>query len=307
MDIRLGQSYSFSQLGQRGNQEDSRYPDCDISDERQRFFVVCDGVGGNAKGEVASKTVCESIGKSLAEKDLSNLVFDNRMFSVVLDAAYDALDNASDSSNEGMATTLTFVCFHKGGCTMAHIGDSRIYHIRPDKGILYRSDDHSLVNSMVHSGLISPEDAVNHPQSNIITRCMESVAADQNRAMATVTVTTDIEAGDYFFLCSDGVLHCISDEILVEILSKKTNNEDKMLIIATDCCESSDNNTAILIPILEVCKENKIYTNDIKEENSNITLRMDAKQQVSTEVVSIQKVKHQNGIFQKVKRLFFPK
>ena len=61
MEIKLAQAYSFCQLGQRKNQEDARCPNTDVIDEKQRFFVVCDGVGGSEKGEVASSTVCHSI------------------------------------------------------------------------------------------------------------------------------------------------------------------------------------------------------------------------------------------------------
>ena len=62
----MNQPYSFTQLGRRTNQEDSRYPDCDTPKDPQPFFVVCDGVGGNEKGEVASRTVCDAFGKALA-------------------------------------------------------------------------------------------------------------------------------------------------------------------------------------------------------------------------------------------------
>ena len=102
-----------------------------------------------------------------------------------------------------MGTTMTFVCFHQGGCMMAHIGDSRIYQVRPGQGIVYRSEDHSLVNSMVRAGVISPEQSIDHPQSNVITRCMEPKDPDRDRCMATVVSTTDVRRGDYFLLCTD--------------------------------------------------------------------------------------------------------
>ncbi len=308
MKTHLGQAYSFRQMGQRANQEDSRFPDLDIPDKGQRFFVVCDGVGGSAKGEVASGIVCSSFGKSLRGTDWADSVLDNDTFGLALDAAYDALDEASDSSNAGMATTLTFVCVHRGGCTMAHIGDSRIYHVRPGKGILYRSDDHSLVNSMVHSGLITPEEAVNHPQSNVITRCMEAVEEDRNRSMATVTVTTDIQAGDYFFLCSDGVLHCISDDDLVKILERETGDEEKLTVIAERSAESTDNNTAILIPVISVEEEEGENADEDPESGDSgdapsVTHRMTGGRQVTTEVASLQKPMKSSRIVRAFKRI----
>ena len=78
MEIKLAQAYSFCQLGQRKNQEDARWPNTDIIDEKQRFFVVCDGVGGSEKGEVASSTVCHSIQEALSHVDLSAMLFTNQ-------------------------------------------------------------------------------------------------------------------------------------------------------------------------------------------------------------------------------------
>lgn len=252
MKITLGQAYSFHQQGQRDNQEDSRFPDSDKPSASQRFFVVCDGVGGSEKGEVASRTVCSAIGKAMNDVYLDEN-FISSDFSRVLDAAYDALDRISDSHNQDMATTLTFACFHEGGCTLAHIGDSRIYHFRRGKGIIYRSEDHSLINSMVHNGMITPDEAVDSPQKNVITRYMEPVDSDQNRCMATVLNTKDICKGDYILLCTDGVYGQIADDEIADILLDTTMSDDiKISTIAQMCNDSDDNNTAILIPIVNV-------------------------------------------------------
>ena len=251
MDIILGQAYSFLQRGQRDNQEDARWPDCDSPDTGQRFFVVCDGVGGSEKGEEASATVCHAFAKALGGYDFTRN-FTNADFSHALDKAYDALDQKAKQGQRDMATTLTFAAFHAGGAMLVHIGDSRIYQIRPSQGIIYRSDDHSLVNQMVHSGIITPEEAETHPQRNVITRCMEPVSEDQSRCMATAMRTTDVKAGDYFLLCTDGVLHQVSDAQLVELLVQDVPDEQKIRELATKSENSSDNNTAYLIPVLAV-------------------------------------------------------
>lgn len=251
MNIELYQAYSFCQQGQRDYQEDSRFPDAEMPNPGQRFFVVCDGVGGCDKGEIASQTVCESFGKSMKEQNLAH-DFTNESFAHVLDRAYNALDSKANDENREMATTLTFVCFHEGGCTMAHIGDSRIYQIRPSEGVLYRSDDHSMVNSMVHNGVLTPEQGINHSQGNVITRYMEPTDSAQDRCMATVMRTKDIQAGDYFFLCSDGVLKCVSDDELMDILSTDDSDERKMQKIAQMSQDSEDNNTAYLIRVRKV-------------------------------------------------------
>lgn len=250
MNIKKLQALEFSQTGGRDSQQDAFWPHSSAGGN-QRVFLVCDGVGGGSYGEVASRTVCRVMGRALQQYDFTLSRLDNSRLAEALGQAYAALDEKAVRYGRDMATTLTLICVHSGGCTMAHIGDSRIYHIRPSQGILYRSDDHSLVNSMVHAGVITPQQALNHPQSNVITRFMGPVNADRPRCMATVATTTDVQTGDYFLLCSDGVLHCVSDEQLVERLSTPEPDSEKLDTIARLSASSPDNNTAILVHILQ--------------------------------------------------------
>lgn len=304
MDIRLDQAYSFHQTGLRDNQEDSRFPDMDSPNPKQRFFIVCDGVGGCDKGEVASQTVCEAFGKALKQTDFES-DFSNKNFGQALDAAYNALDGKANDENRDMGTTLTFVCFHKKGCTMAHIGDSRIYQIRPSEGIIYRSDDHSMVNMMVHNGALTPEQAIDHPQSNVITRYMEPVTSGEERCMATVMRTIDIEAGDYFFLCTDGVLHKVSDDELVNIMCGDQSNQAKMQKIADMSKDSEDNNTAYLIPVADVVKD--VDTDEdleIQDGDTHRTKKIKVASQKMEEVESMKASPTKGCLLSKLKNLF---
>ena len=300
MNIQLRQARAFCQSGRRSNQEDAYYPNADIIPATQRFFVVCDGVGGSESGEVASQTVCQAMADAMSEFNASN-DFTNDDFRSVLDAAYNALDRKATPHYKEMATTMTFVCFHGRGCTMAHIGDSRIYHFRKGKGILYRSDDHSLVNAMVHNGMLTPEKAVNNPQKNVITRYMEAVDADQNRCMATVMRTQDIFANDYFLLCTDGVYNKISDEEMMGILfNQDTDDDKKVKTIAKRCKDSDDNNTAILISIADV--EPDVVPID-SFQGSEGTKKLPFERKGTEEIESVQQPKG-NGLVNWVKRIF---
>lgn len=239
-------------MGKRDNQEDSLYPRQPMSRPGQKFFVVCDGVGGSEDGELASSIVAAHIGKKLSKMNLNEVFNDEKMLEV-LDDAYIALDNAATDDNRDMGTTLTMLCFHAGGCVMAHIGDSRIYQIRPHQGIIYRSDDHSLVNQLLRAGHITAEEAINHPQSNVITRCMSPTFPDQRRSMATVYYTSDVREDDVFVLCSDGVLHCITDDELVQLLlDPAMSDSEKVAELARICVHSSDNNTAWVVRVDDV-------------------------------------------------------
>lgn len=263
MEILLKQPYSFCQKGRRSNQEDARFPDDDSPQGVKPAFVVCDGVGGQDKGEVASRTVADAIGDYMDNVDLTK-PFDASDFSKVLEYVYIRLNKVMGHDNREMATTMTFVCFHGNGVFCAHMGDSRIYHIRPGVGILYQSEDHSLVNALVHSGNITPEEAINHPQSNVITRCIGYVEKGIEKPSATTMQIEDVEDGDYFFLCSDGVLHKVDDSNLYNILSSDNSDKDKIEQIADLSKGSSDNNTAYLI-----CVEKVINANENKDDADN--------------------------------------
>jgi len=297
MKIYTKHAYSFHQLGEREGQEDARYPDSDEIAEQAPCYVVCDGVGGNEAGEVASQTVCEAFGRCFEHFDGLKEEFAIEDFTSVLDEAYNALDkiSRSDSKFQQMATTLTFLCLHKGGALVAHIGDSRIYHIRPDAGILYRSSDHSLVNAMVHSGDITPDEAENHPKSNYITRSMSPGIGGQARGCASVLQIADVKKGDYFFLCTDGVLHCCNDDTLLDILSSNIPDEMKMNDLARRCYFSTDNNTAILVGIKEVIDDGP-ETNEADVAEWTRTKIIDLKDRCP-EIVEVESIRPLRGSF----------
>ena len=300
MQIKLSQAYSFCQQGQRDNQEDARFPNVDQASVKQRFFVVCDGVGGCDKGELASRIVSSTFGEALSAFDF-NRDFSNADFRMALDQAFDALDDAAQKGNGDMATTLTFAAFHAAGATLAHIGDSRIYQIRPRQGIVYRSDDHSLVNQMVHSGIITPEEAEHHPQRNVITRCMEPVSEDQARSMATVFQTTDIQKNDYFLLCTDGVLHCLTDDQLVDLLATDQTDEQKIHLMAQMCEDSSDNNTAYLIRIEDVTG---VEEDEDMQQQTSTTRKNNHAHQILSEIESVKTTTKRKGCFDWLRKIF---
>lgn len=301
MRIEIGQPCSFKQLGKRNNQEDSRFPDNDTPQQCAPFFLVCDGVGGCDKGEVASSIVCDTFANELSKVDWE-YEFTIEDFQKVFTKAFNNVEKASTGERKGMATTLTFVCFHAAGCMAAHIGDSRIYHVRPNVGIMYRSDDHSLVNALVHSGNLTPDAAINHPDDNIITRYIGAAPNGEDRSKATVIQIKDIEVGDYFFLCSDGVLKCVEDKKLVDILSSDVSDEDKMRGIAHLSKNSDDNNTAYLIPIIEVEKEPTM--DYVSSSTGSTTYRIEVPVNIASEVSPDAKATFGSKILSFVNRLF---
>lgn len=254
------EAYSIKELGQRANQEDSMFPEMGNATNNDRLFILCDGMGGHEKGEVASQTVCEAMGESVMKQcpDAEGVFTDDMLLRALSDAL-DALDKKDDGSEKKMGTTMTFLKLHKDGATIAHIGDSRVYHIRSgatagDTKILFQTCDHSLVNDLVKSGNLTPEEAKNFERKNVITRAMQPNL--ERRPRADIYHTDDIKAGDYFMLCSDGILEQMEDENIRFIFSGESPNiatdADRVEMIRKVTADNKDNHTAFIIHISEV-------------------------------------------------------
>ena len=246
-------AYNLQELGQRTNQEDSLFPALGRSTSDDRLFVLCDGMGGHEKGEVASAKVCATLSRVILSAWHPGEVLSDELFLQALSAAYDALDAKDNGEERKMGTTLTFLCLHAGGATVAHIGDSRIYQLRPASKnsparIVFRTQDHSLVNDLVKIGEITEEEAKHHPQKNVITRAMQP--CQEHRAKADIAHLTDILPGDYFYMCSDGMLEEASDENILNIITKpNATDEQKLEMLRNVTEENKDNHTAHLIHI----------------------------------------------------------
>lgn len=252
MKIVTGKPLSLNETGKRPRQEDYIMPGdtCDSDD----CFIVCDGLGGHGHGDIASRIVAESLYASLSGAP----AVDKEAVNAAVTAAYDALDiAAAENDIADMGTTMTTLCLTGEGYVAAHIGDSRIYHIRPslypDGCILYKSWDHSLVNMLVKLGEITEEEAENSNEKNVLFKAVK-YGKGAERNLPTVHTSPDVLPGDYFFLCSDGVWGCTGDSLLSAIISDSTlSDEDKITRIRELCAEYSDDNyTCWLIPIADI-------------------------------------------------------
>lgn len=254
MQIRLDFSQCIYEKGFRDTQEDSLYPLYNNLTTDNYFYIVCDGMGGHEHGEIASSTICEGMSQYILSHYDKSKEFTDEDFNHALDAAIEALD-AKDTSNalNRMGTTLAFLCFHPGGCFVAHIGDSRIYHIRPAvlNPILYVSHDHSLVYELYEKGVISYDEMKSSAQRNIITRAI--IAHDMNRVSADIKNITDIQAGDYFYLCSDGMFENMEDDKLLRIIcEKRFNDEQRCRALLAASHYSRDNHSAFLLHVKSI-------------------------------------------------------
>ncbi|MBQ7886042.1 MAG: Stp1/IreP family PP2C-type Ser/Thr phosphatase [Clostridia bacterium] len=185
--------------------------------EKRGIYVVADGMGGHLAGEVASAMAIDAI-KHMAEKhDIASIA----VLREAVVAAHEAIcARARENTNcSGMGTTLS--AMWRGGHYMyiAHVGDSRIYRFR--RGALEQiTQDHSLVEELVRAGIISREEARNHPRRNIITRALGTQGENAPDLLAA-----DMEKGDLWLLCTDGLSSMISDEEIARVLGGKESLE----------------------------------------------------------------------------------
>jgi len=252
MEITLERPFAATEKGKRKNNEDFIYPLSELVNPAQRLFIVCDGVGGAEKGEVASALACDSFqtffNTFLDEGDPSE-DFINRAVHYT-ESRFDEYITQHPEA-KGMATTMTLLYVGVSRITIAHIGDSRIYQFREGR-IINVTDDHSLVNSWVKLGIVAKSEAAVHPQKNVITR---AISGAENSVCADVAFITDVQEKDVFFMCTDGVTESYSDEDFRNLFQPGMNAESIKDEIVEHCTEESkDNFSFYIIPIQSIQK-----------------------------------------------------
>lgn len=258
MNITLGKPLAVSDKGRRGNNEDSIFPLSEIVSSADRLYMVCDGVGGASRGEVASSMACDVINSFFCTflKGDPDVDFVNKAVQYV-ETCFDTYTSDYPEAI-GMATTLALAYIMPSAVLIAHIGDSRIYHLRKGK-ILYRTEDHSLVNSWLKLGLITQEEAINHPKKNVILRAIQG---KKRPTEAEVYIITDVQAGDIFLLCSDGVVESFTDDELESLFSTRCPLENYKEILVEKCLQKSrDNFSFYLLPVESVVKTENLKQN----------------------------------------------
>ena len=302
MKISIYPPLFIHEIGQRHNQEDS------IAQWDNRLFVLCDGMGGHEKGEVASQTVCQSLVRWF-EQNIQEVSFTDDQLCDALEYAYTELDKYDDGGPRKMGTTLTLLYLHNKGVTVAHIGDSRIYHIRPsmhNEGILYQSRDHSLVFDLFQAGEISYDEMATFPQKNIVTRAM--TPGLDNRMKPDIIHITDILPDDYFFLCSDGMLEQMDrdNKLLLALFTSHAPDTLKRDQFISETLNNQDNHSAWIIHIKDIIREK----GDERLVNEETTARCNAiniiPKVIATnedDVVVVHEVKKTKPLLQRMKEI----
>lgn len=237
------------------------------------LLVVADGMGGTNAGEVASAIAIETIQQKFSQEELAKFfadkgsipekAFSEFMANVVKVADLNITNRSkTDSSTQGMGTTVVILWVVGEKAYISWCGDSRCYVFNAETGISRLSKDHSYVQELVDAGKLDPENAFDHPYSNIITRCLGD---KENRANPDFR-SYAYRDGDIFLLCSDGLCGlCTDEEIMQTMLNHKESLADckKSLIEAALNAGGYDNVTITLCQIaIENKSEEKEITSD---------------------------------------------
>jgi len=234
------------QKGKRATQEDSFHIDA-----QNRFFIICDGVGGQENGKQASSLVTKAATQWI-EEQYDQISRDTNWAGLASHISQQLRESAKKQRlDSNMGSTAVIAIRKSNSWHILHAGDSRCYYIPSSGQKIWKTKDHSLVQELFDSGIIKSEkEMASHPKRNVITRAFHLEEHEQQTKLAYHHIP-DTQKGDILFLCSDGILEAFpEDGIAQTFLNLGGKLDDALEYIATQCKEKvSDNYTAIGVKV----------------------------------------------------------
>jgi protein phosphatase len=211
------------------------------------LFVVADGMGGHAAGEVASEMAVQTLERELnAIRNLDDRGAADRVSDALKMANRNIHDRTiTEVDKQGMGTTASVLLVSGMRYMIGQVGDSRVYLLR-DGALQQLTKDHSYVQEQVDAGFLTPEQARYHPYSNVITRCVGASPEVQPDIYSGET-----KIGDLFLVASDGLTGMVDDRRLQMLLMSRAEPERKVrdLIAEANGRGGLDNITAIVVQV----------------------------------------------------------
>ena len=205
--------------------------------------VVCDGLGGNKAGDIASKLAVQAISKTFTT--LKGAEYLERIRFSILEANKIVIDESNkDFDRKGMATTVEVLFLKDDNAYWGHVGDSRIYYLKNNK-LKQLSKDHSLVQKLIDEGYLTLKEAENHPNKNIIMRAL----GDSNSLEVDLSkIKINPDDPGKFFVCTDGVTTVVNDSELEKLLENKNIHYiSEMIANLVEKRGAPDNYTFVII------------------------------------------------------------
>src|SRR4030088_1691960 len=228
----------------RSGNEDNYFAE---SDERRGIFVVADGMGGHAAGEVASEMAVQIVARHLLTiTSVLEPTAQEKLAQSLRDANHAIYERMmAEVDKQVMGTTASVLALSDNQFLIGQIGDSRVYLLR-DGALTQLTKDHSYVQEQVDAGLLTPEQARYHPYSNVITRCVgagQDVEPDIYRG--------EVRPGDLYLVASDGLTGMVDDRRLAQLLGSRAEPERKVqaLISEANGRGGLDNITPIIVHV----------------------------------------------------------
>ncbi|MFU0569283.1 protein phosphatase 2C domain-containing protein [Gardnerella vaginalis] len=222
----------------RSNNQDSAFAG-------EHLAAICDGMGGHAGGDTASTIAIRSLAHIEQDSRPHDVKTVSSMMETSIMAAHDAIVGKAKRERRlaGMGTTVTAVTLVKGYWVLAHLGDSRAYLLR-DNHLMRMTTDHSYVQHLIDTGHITPEEARNHPQRNVVMRVLGDFDIDPRPDIALRLA----HPSDRWLLCSDGLCGVLEDSTIQDVMSSISNQEEcaQKLVSMALRAGSTDNVTAVI-------------------------------------------------------------
>jgi protein phosphatase len=210
-------------------------------------FIVADGMGGHAAGEVASEMAVRIVAQELGDPGVLDVAaVADRLRHAIREANAAIFERTlTEHDKRGMGTTATALVLSDQRYLIGQVGDSRAYLLR-DRELLQLTKDHSYVQEQVDAGYLSPDEARTHPYSNVITRCVGA-----NDDVSPDTYVGALHPGDLFLLASDGLTGMIDDARLHDLLGSSSDPQQlvEVLVAEANRLGGLDNITAIVVRI----------------------------------------------------------
>ena len=210
------------------------------------WAVVCDGMGGNAGGNIASQMAVQYLTEHITSgyrDNMSPSSIRSLLTTSISNANLAIFDTASENPElKGMGTTVVVALVGRDTVYLAHAGDSRAYLISPEE-IRQVTTDHSVVQKMIDSGEITEEQALKHPNRNLITRALgveEDLRIDYSEE--------DFHKEDVLFICTDGPTNFVTDQEIFEIVNESRDNDYALALVdLANAHGGGDNITVVAI------------------------------------------------------------
>ena len=246
-------AFGLTDVGRKRKHNEDAY----LLDEERGLFVVADGMGGHAAGEVASRITVESIQEFIASTEegqdsswpfgFGGRAAEGNRLTAAVERANEKVMRAVQNRPElkGMGTTVVAALFDAGRATLVHVGDSRAYLYR-DGELRRLTDDHSWVQEQVNAGILSEDEAKSHPLKNVVTRALGG-----SPHVSVDLIEVPVHAGDRFLLCSDGLTGMVGDEEIHERFrsGEAAPSAVKKLVDMANERGGVDNITAIVVDV----------------------------------------------------------